>query len=121
MNTVVASENTVLRRSRLVSNVLHPWAVLVPVVVLAAYQATGEPLECTKWALLTFVPAFAFSLLYAKIMAVRLSRAGNPQKISRSLVRDKPTQLLIMPALFGVPSALILHYLNGPKNLFVII
>jgi len=118
---VEARKNETLGRAKLVSNVLHPWAILVPVVALAAYQAVGEPLESIKWTLLTIVPVSVFPLLYAKIMAITLSRGGKRQKISRSLVRDKTRQLFVMAAFFGVPAALILHYLNGPRNLLVII
>ncbi len=107
--------------AKLVSNIFHPWAVLVPVIALAAYQAMSEPVECIKWTLLTVVPVFAFPLIYAKIRATALSRGGSQQKISRSLVRNDPGQLFVMTGLFGVPSAAILHYLNGPRNLLIII
>jgi len=121
MNTAEATRNDALRWAKLISNVFHPWAVLVPVLALAAYQTVGNPLECIKWTLVAFLPAVIFPLLYAKIKAMRLSRGGNQQKISRSLVRDKPGQLFIMTGLFGIPSALILHYLSGPNNLLTII
>ena len=121
MNTAEATRNNALRWAKLISNVFHPWAVLVPVLALAAYQTVGNPLECIKWTLVAFLPAVIFPLLYAKIKAMRLSRTGNQQKISRSLVRDKPGQLFIMTGLFGIPSALILHCLSGPNNLLAII
>jgi len=121
MNALEASNNIALKRVQLVSNILHPWAVLVPVIALAAYQALGEPVECIKWTLLTVIPVFVFPLIYAKIRATILSRGKSPQKISRSLVRNDTDQLIIMTALFGIPSALILHYFNGPRNLLIII
>jgi len=121
MNAVQANENRAMRMAKLVSNIFHPWAVLVPVIALAAYQAVSEPVECIKWTLLTIVPVFAFPLIYAKIRATVLSRGGSQQKISRSLVRNDPGQLFVMTGLFGVPSAAILHYLNGPRNLLIII
>ena len=70
MNAIETSENSenkLLRRASLVSNVLHPWAVLVPVVALATYQEVSEPFECIKWTLLTLAPAFILPFLYAKI------------------------------------------------------
>ena len=118
MNTAQADENRV---AKLISNVFHPWAVLVPVLALAAYLAQREPQAYIKWTLLTVVPVFAFPLIYAKIRATVLSRGGSQQKISRSLVRNDPGQLFVMTGLFGVPSAAILHYLNGPRNLLIII
>ena len=121
MNAVEVSKNEALGKAKLVSNVFHPWAVLVPVLALAAYQVTGNPLECIKWTLVAFLPALIFPLLYAKIKAMILSRSGNRQRVSRSLVRNDPEQLFIMTGLFGIPSALILHYLSGPNNLLAII
>jgi len=121
MNTVEVSKNEALGRAKLVSNVFHPWAVLVPVLALASYQTVGEPLECIKWTLAAFLPALIFPLLYAKIKAMILSRSGNRQRVSRSLVRNDPEQLFIMTGLFGIPSALILRYLSGPNNLLAII
>lgn len=121
MNAVEASRSDVTKAPRLVSNVLHPWAILVPVLALTAYQAVGEPLESIKWTLLAFVPALASPLIYAKIRATILSRDGGQQKISRSLVRDNPVQLFIMAGLFGIPSALVLYYLSAPRNLLIII
>jgi len=105
MNVVEATKKEAHRGAKLVSNILHPWAVLVPVLALAAYQAAGEPLEYLKWTLLAFVPALVSPLIYARVRVAVLSRGGSQQKISRSLVRDKPGQLFIMAGLFGVPSA----------------
>jgi len=121
MNTAEATRNDALRWANLVSNVFHPWAVLDPVLALVAYQTVGNPLECIKWTLVAFLPAVIFPLLYAKIKAMRLSRTGNQQKISRSLVRNNPGQLFIMTGLFGIPASLILHYLNGPRDVLIII
>jgi len=118
MNTAQANESRV---AKLISNVFHPWAVLVPVLALTAYQAQKEPQEYIKWTLLTLIPLFAFPLLYTKIRVTMLFRSGTRQKVSRSFVRNDPGQLFIMTGLFGVPAALILHYLNGPRNLLIII
>jgi hypothetical protein len=119
MNTLEARSDTALKGARLVSNIFHPWAILVPVIALAAYQSANGSVEWVKWALLALVPAVVLPLAYVKIRA--MSRGGLTQKISRSLVRNDPDQLFIMTALFGVPSALILYYFNGPRNLLSII
>ncbi len=122
MNAVEASRSDASKVPGLVSIVFHPWAVLFPVLTLAAYQAVGGSFEWVKWALLAYLPCFLFPLLYAKIRASILSRQGQyPQQISRSLVRDNPVQLFIMAGLFGIPSALILYFLSGPRNLLIII
>ena len=121
MNAAEATKNEAWQWAKIVSNVFHPWAVLVPVLALAAYRATGNPLECIRWTLIAFLPATVFPLIYAKIRATVLSRKGTQRRVSRSLVRNNPGQLFIMTGLFGIPSALILHYLSGPRNLLVII
>jgi len=121
MNTVGASKDEALRRAKLVSNIFHPWCVLVPVLALVAYQSVGGSPEWIKWTLLAYVPAIVFPLVYAEIRAWMWSGGGNRQKISRSLFRDKPRELFITTGLFGIPVVLILHYLNAPKNLLVII
>ncbi len=119
MNTLGLSSNITLKRAQLVSNIFHPWAILVPVIALAAYQTMNGSVEWVKWALLTLVPSIVLPLAYVKMRA--MSRGGRTQRISRSLVRNDPDQLFIMTALFGVPSALILYYFNGPKSLLSII
>jgi len=119
MNTLEVSSDIALKRARLVSNIFHPWAILVPVIALAAYQTANGSAEWVKWALLALVPAIVFPPIYVKIRAI--SRGGRTQKISRSLVRNDPDQLFIMTALFGVPSALILYYFDGPRSLLSII
>ena len=121
MNAVTTSKDETLRRAKLVSNIFHPWVVLVPVLGLAANQSVGKPPEYIKWTLIAFLPATLSPLIYAKIRATVLSRRGNQRKISRSLVRNNPEQLFIMTALFGVPSALMLYYLDAPRNLLIII
>ena len=119
MNTLEVGNSITLKRAQLASNIFHPWAILVPVIVLAAYHTAKGSAEWVKWALLALVPAIVLPLTYVKIRAI--SRGGRSQKISRSLVRNDPDQLFIMTALFGVPSTLILYYFNGPKSLLSII
>ncbi len=121
MNTAVATKNEDLRRAKLVSDIFHPWSVLVPVLAMAAYQATGSFTGCIQWTLVAYLPAIILPLLYAKARATRLSRGGTQHNISRSLVRNEPKQLFIMAGLFGIPSAAILYFLSGPRNLFIII
>ena len=121
MNAVVANNNESLRKARLISNIFHPWVILAVVVALAAYHAVGGPLEWVKWTLLAYLPVLVFPLLYAKIRATVLSRRGTQHKISRSLVRNDPGQLLIMTGLVGAPASLILYYLDGPQNVLIII
>ena len=118
---IAASSNITLKRAKLVSNILHPWSVLVPVLGLAAYQSVSKPPEYIKWTLIAYVPAIAFPSLYARIRVWMWSRGKTPQGMSRSLFRDKPRELFATTGLFGIPGVLILHYLQGPRSLILII
>jgi len=120
MGFMDATRNEALRGARLVSNIFHPWAVLVPVLAVSAYQATGSFIGCIEWTLAVYLPAIILPLLYAKARATMLSRGGIQHKISRSLVRNEPKQLFIMACLFGIPSILILHFFNSPDSLLAI-
>ncbi|HEY32533.1 MAG TPA: hypothetical protein G4O10_05455 [Dehalococcoidia bacterium] len=106
--------------ARLISILLHPWVVLIPVVFLAAYEVAGESLEWLSWTLLTLAPAFLLPSLYARIRASMLSSGGTRQRISRSLFRDNLWDLLIMAVLFGIPPVLVLYYMDGPVTLLAI-
>jgi len=120
MIIIEASNNILLRRIRLLSNIFHPWVVLVPVLASAAYLATGNSLECLAWTLAAYLPALLFPFLYARVRVMMLSRSGTRHQVSRSLFRDSPIQLLIMSGFFGIPSILILYYFHGPDNLLTI-
>ena len=107
--------------ARIISNILHPWVVMIPVVSLAAYEAAGVSLEWLSWTLLTLAPAFLLPALYARLRATMLSGGGTRQKITRHLFRDNLWDLLIMAVLFGIPPFLVLSYLDGPKTLLAIV
>jgi len=109
-----------VQRARLISNVLHPWLILIPVVSLAAYETAGESLQWLGWTFMTLASAFLFPSLYARIRASMLSGGGPRQRISRSLFRDNLWDLIVMAALFGIPPVLVLYYLDGPVTLLAI-
>ncbi|MDO8473860.1 MAG: hypothetical protein Q7T05_08635 [Dehalococcoidia bacterium] len=121
MSIAKARNSGTVKWARLMSNIFHPWIVLVPVLGLAAYQALGEPLDSLRWTVIAFLPALVVPFIYGKIRVMVLSRGGERRRVSRSLVRNDPRQLLIMTGLFGIPAALTLHFLDGPRNLLVII
>ncbi|HEY40775.1 MAG TPA: hypothetical protein G4O18_02825 [Dehalococcoidia bacterium] len=106
-----------MQRARLISNLLHPWVVLVPVVSLVAYDTAGESLEWVGWTLLTLASAFLLPAIYARIRASMLSGSETRQKISRDLFRDNFWDLLVMAVLFGICPILVLYYLDGPETL----
>jgi membrane-associated phospholipid phosphatase len=107
--------------ARLVSNLVHPYVVLVPVLALAAFLEVREPFEIFKWTALSYVSALLFPTLHIKILGVIVSRRGEPEKVSREFVRDRPLQLFVMAVLFGMPPALILYFLGGPRDMLIII
>lgn len=121
MNAVETNRGDASKVPGLISSVFHPWSVLFPVLTLTAYQTTGSFTGCIQWTLVAYLPAIILPLLYTKARATTLSRGGTQHKISRSLVRNEPKQLFIMAGLFGIPSALILYRLSGPRNLLIII
>lgn len=73
------------KAARLVSNVLHPWVVLAPVVALATQEAAGEPLEWINWDLLALLPAYVLPLLYARIRVSVVSTEQGQKKISQEV------------------------------------
>ncbi|KTB47821.1 hypothetical protein DEALK_06660 [Dehalogenimonas alkenigignens] len=105
------------RYARMISNIFHPWAMLVPTTAMTACHVYKEPIECTKWTVLALLPAFVFPFFYTLLRARAQSNGGIHQKVSRSLVRDDPGQLLILTLLFGAPAILILLVLNSAPDL----
>lgn len=105
------------RLSRITSRILHPYIILVPAIAITVINTLDDPAERFIWTAYTLIPVFAVTLIYAKIWAMmKVSDKGG--RISRSLFRDDPLQLLIMTFLFALPPALILYYLDGPKDVF---
>ena len=102
--------------ARITSTVLHPYIVLVPAIVITVVNSLDDNIERVAWTLYTLIPIFAFTLIYAKIRAIITSPDNSDARIRRSLVRDDPTQLMIMTILFAVPSSLILYLFDGPRD-----
>ena len=68
MNAAEATKNEALPWAKITSSIFHPWAVLVPVLALTAYQAVGGSPEWIKWTLLAYIPAIAFPSLSVPVI-----------------------------------------------------
>lgn len=110
-----------MRTAKLVCTILHPWVVLAPIVAIAAYKAANQASEWVKWTLLTLVAAYAFPFVYAWLKAAALRRKENISADTRSLLRERPRELLIATCLFGIPPILLVHFLDGPDTILAII
>jgi len=121
MTAFAVSREKYLQLSKLTSAIFHPYIVLVFVLALTAYHKTSHPLAWIKWTLLAFIPIVVIPFLYVVVRASLSSQPGIRYIISRSHIRDNPTQLFTMAVLFGIPSSVILYYLDGPRDLIVII
>ncbi len=110
-----------LNIAKIISIIFHPWAVLALVLALAAYHELHYPFEAFRWTIIAFIPTILFPLIYGELMALKSSRNGPRKTISRSLVRNNPRSLLVLAVLFGLPSVLILYFLQGPACLQIII
>ncbi|MDX9774718.1 MAG: hypothetical protein RBT40_02055 [Petrimonas sp.] len=121
MRLILTSQFKSLNIAKLLSTIFHPWIVLAPVLALAAYRDLNHPLDAFKWTLIAYVPTIIFPLVYGKLIALKSSKKGTRKKISRSLFRGSPRSLLVLAALFGIPSILVLQFLHGPACLLTII
>ncbi len=121
MTAVAVSREKYLQLAKLTSMIFHPYILLAFVLALTAYHKTSQPFAWIKWTLLAFIPIVVIPLLYVVVRASLSSQPGTRYIISRSHIRDNPTRLFIMAVLFGIPSTVILYYLDGPRDLIVII
>jgi hypothetical protein len=114
---MVNEENEKGTTARVVTNVLHPYVVLPPVVALVAYHGNSAPEVWLKWTICALLPAYIFSLAYMQARVILVAHTTGIQMSFRSLFRERPGELLLLACLFGVPSALILHSLGCPPSI----
>lgn len=103
--------------AQIVSKVLHPYVVLVPVVALVAYQVSSSPEAWGKWTVTALLPAYLFPLLYMQARVTIVARTTGTRVTYRSLFREQSGQMLLLVCLFGIPSALILYFLDAPPSI----
>lgn len=103
--------------AQIVSKVLHPYVVLVPVVALVAYQVSSSPEAWGKWTVTALLPAYLFPLLYMQARVTIVARTTGTRVTYRSLFREQSGQMLLLVCLFGIPSVLILYFLDAPPSI----
>jgi hypothetical protein len=113
------SDTAALKGAQTISNIFHPWAMLSLVTASVAYQICGKLFICAEWTLIVLSLAFGCPLMYAKLRAAALSQDGGRRRVSRSLFRNDPAQLVTVTLLFGIPPVMALIILKGPKSLLI--
>ncbi|APV45083.1 hypothetical protein [Dehalogenimonas formicexedens] len=101
--------------AKIVSQVLHPYVILVPVVVLLAVSFSRE--DWVKWSVIALLPAYLFPLLYMQARVVLVARTTGVKVTHRSLFRERSREMIFLICLFGLPSALILFSLDAPPSI----
>lgn len=103
--------------AQIVSKVLHPYVVLVPVVALVAYQVSSVPEAWGKWTVTALLPAYLFPLLYMQARVTIVARTTGTRVTYRSLFREQSGEMFLLVCLFGIPSVLILYSLGAPPSI----
>ena len=115
--TLVNEESKTRDIAKVVSNLLHPYVVLAPVVALVAYQGSSSPEIWLKWTVAALLPAYLFPLLYMQARVILMADTAGAPMTFRSLFREKPGEMFILACLFGIPSTLILYSLGSPNSI----
>jgi len=105
--------------AKIISNILHPYAVLSLVVVAIAYQESSSSWVWLKWTIVTLVSAYAFPLMYIRAKVYVVARTTGSQVNLRSFFREQPKEMALLTCVFGIPSATILYFLGYPLSLIV--
>jgi membrane-associated phospholipid phosphatase len=103
--------------AKIISNILHPYAVFPLVVVLVAYQVSSVPEAWGKWMVTALLPAYLLPLLYMQTRVTILARTTGTQVTHRSFFREQPNEMLLLACLFGIPSTTILYFLDSPLGI----
>lgn len=101
--------------AKIISYVLHPYVVVIPVVVLLA--ASFNPEDWIKWTVMSLLPAYFFPLLYMQVRVVLVARTTGVRMTHRSLFREQSREMFFLVCLFGLPSFLILYSFNAPLSI----
>ena len=107
--------------ARTVSNVLHPYVILLFVVAAIAYQESPIMGVWTKYTVAALLPAYLLSYLYVRARAYVITRATGTQVDLRSYFREQPFEMAMFACIFGIPSAALLYLLGYPLNIIAII
>lgn len=100
---------------KIISYVLHPYVVIIPVVLLLAVSFNPE--DWIKWTVMALLPAYFFPLLYMQMRVVLVARTTGVRMTHRSLFREQPREMFFLVCLFGLPSSLILYSFDAPLSI----
>ncbi len=114
---MAGKENKTRGIVRVISNLLHPYVVLVMVLAMVAYEVSPSLGAWIKWTMVALLSAYLFPLSYMQAKTAIVSRTTGSQMTFRSFFREKPNEMLLLACLFGIPSALILYFLGSPPDI----
>ena len=107
--------------AKIISNILHPYAVLSLVVAVVAYQQSPSLGIWAKWTVVALLSAYLFPLIYMQARVTVIVRTTGTQVSLRSFFREQPTEMAILACIFGIPSATILYFLDYPSDIIAIL
>lgn len=84
---------------------------------MIAYEASPILGVWIKWTMVALLSAYLFPLSYMQAKTAIVSRTAGSQVTFRSFFREQPNEMLLLACLFGIPSALILHFLGSPPEI----
>lgn len=111
---MVSEESKTRNVAGMVSNILHPYAVLTPVMAMITYQTSYSLETSSKWVVAALLPAYLLPLLYMQVRSTLVAHTSEAKVSFRSFFRERPVEMTFMACLFGIPSALILRSLDAP-------
>lgn len=103
--------------ARIVSKVLHPYVVFSLVVALVAYEGSPELAVWAKWTTVALLSAYLIPVSYMQAKVAIVARSTGTRASTRSFFREQPNEMLLLASLFGIPSALILYFLDSPAGI----
>jgi len=104
------------RIAELFSKAMHPYMVFPLAVALVAYQVNQDIAIWIKWTIIALLSAYVLPLFYIRTKTTA-AQTSDIQADARSLFRDQPNQMLLLAALFGIPSALVLFIFGSPSEI----
>jgi len=98
--------------AKIISNVLHPYVVLSLVVAIIAYQQSPGWWVWAKWTGVALLSAYLIPIIYIRVKVTVTVHATGAQVSTHSFFREQPNEMVILACLFGIPSAVILYFLD---------
>ena len=118
---MVAKAGTTTTVAKAISNLFHPYIVLTLLVVFVAYDVSTSFIFWAKWTMIALLSAYCLPIIYTRLKFAASPRITDAASQSRSIPRNNPNEMLILAALFGIPSVLILYCFGSPLEIIAII